>query len=275
MKVLSLRLAAVAVFFVSIAATTPGYSAGCQEGSFESWLEGVKTEAAEKGISQRAIAAGLSNVSFDRSVISHDRGQGVFRQTFEQFSSRMVNSYRLQKGGSLIRQYGATFNRIEQQFGVPAAIIVAIWGLETDFGANSGNFPTIRSLASLAYDCRRSDMFRAELLDALRLVERGDLSPGDMRGAWAGELGQTQFMPSSYLKFAVDFDGSGRRDLIRNVPDVLASTANYLKSYGWQKGAPWNPGSGNFNILLQWNKSQVYSKTVAYFATKLSEMTGK
>jgi lytic murein transglycosylase len=255
--------------------TTVQAAGGCQEGSFESWLEGVKTEAAAEGISQRAIASGLNGVSFDKSVISHDRGQGVFRQTFEQFSSRMVNSYRLQKGTSLIRQYSATFNRIEQQYGVPAAVIVAIWGLETDFGANSGNFPTIRSLATLAFDCRRSEMFRAELIDALRLVERGDLAPGEMRGAWAGELGQTQFMPSSYLKFAVDYDGNGRRDLIRNVPDVLASTANYLKSYGWQRDVSWAPGSPNFNVLLQWNKSQVYSKTVAYFATKLSEFGGK
>jgi lytic murein transglycosylase len=268
------RLAAVVVLFAGIATSLPTL-AGCQEGNFESWLESIKQDAAAQGISSRAITSGLSGVTFDRSVISHDRGQGVFRQTFEQFSGRMVNSYRLNKGASLIRQYGATFRRIEEQFGVPAPVIVAIWGLETDFGANSGNFPTIRSLATLAYDCRRSDMFRAELMDALRLVERGDLSPGEMRGAWAGELGQTQFMPSSYLKFAVDFDGSGRRDLIRNVPDVLASTANYLKSYGWQRNGPWTPGSPNFNVLLQWNKSQVYSKTVAYFATRLAETSNR
>jgi lytic murein transglycosylase len=274
MRFVGARLAAIAILAAGVMASLPAYS-GCQEGNFESWLETVKQEAAAEGISQHAITAGLNGVTFDRSVISHDRGQGVFRQTFEQFAGRMVNSYRLNKGGSLIRQYGGTFQRIEDQFGVPAPVIVAIWGLETDFGANSGNFPTIRSLATLAYDCRRSDMFHAELLDALRLVERGDLSPGEMRGAWAGELGQTQFMPSSYLKFAVDFDGSGRRDLIRNVPDVLASTANYLKSYGWQRNGPWTPGSANFNVLLQWNKSQVYSKTVAYFATRLAEMTDR
>jgi len=104
----------------------------------------------------------------------------------------------------------------------------------------------------------------------LRLVERGDLSPASMRGAWAGELGQTQFMPSSYIKFAVDFDGSGRRDLIHNVPDVLASTANYLKSYGWQRGGAWTPGSANFGVIQQWNKADVYSRTIAYFATRLS-----
>ena len=153
---------------------------------------------------------------------------------------------------------------------MPGPVIVAIWGLETDFGANNGNFGTLRALATLAYDCRRSERFRAALLDALRIVERGSMSPGAMRGAWAGEIGQTQFMPSSYLKYAVDFDGDGRPDLIRSVPDVLASTANYLKGYGWQQGAGWSPGQANFNVLLEWNNSQVYSKTVAYFAQRLA-----
>src|SRR5207237_8824991 len=104
---------------------------------------------------------------------------------------------------------------------------------------------------------------------ALTIVERGDLSVAEMRGAWAGELGQTQFLPSSYVKFAVDFDGNGRRDLIRSVPDALASTANYLKGYGWERGQPWTEGTANFQVLLQWNSSQVYTKTVAYFAQQL------
>ncbi len=116
--------------------------------------------------------------------------------------------------------------------GYPAEVIVAIWGLETDFGAGNGNFQTIRSLASLAYDCRRPDKFRGELLAALKIVDRGDMSPADMHGAWARVIGQTQFLPSSYLKFAVDYDGDGCCDLIHSVPDVLASTANYLKGYG-------------------------------------------
>jgi membrane-bound lytic murein transglycosylase B len=132
-----------------------------------------------------------------------------------------------------------------------------------------GKFPTFRSLASLAYDCRRSALFQAELLDALRIVERGDMTPGEMRGAWAGEIGQTQFMPSSYFKYALDFDSNGRRDLIRSVPDALASTANYLKSHGWRRGEPWAHGSPNFEVLLRWNESQVYSRTLAYFAEKL------
>jgi lytic murein transglycosylase len=168
-----------------------------------------------------------------------------------------------------MQQYGSLLSRIEQQYGVPGGVLVAIWGLETDFGAGNGNFATIRSLASLAYDCRRPDKFRSELIAALQIVNRGDMNAADMHGAWAGEIGQTQFLPSSYLKFAVDFDGNGRRDLIHSVPDVLASTANYLKGYGWHSGQPWGEGTANFQVLLQWNASQVYTETVAYFAEQL------
>src|SRR5260370_28913013 len=146
----------------------------------------------------------------------------------------------------MMKQYGSVLARIEQTYGVPGEVLVGIWGLETDFGANNGKFPTMRSLATLAFDCRRSDMFKAELMDALRIVDRGDLAPQEMRGAWAGEIGQTQFMPSSYIKYAVDFDGNGRRDLLRSAPDVLASTANFLASYGWQRGQALEPGTANF-----------------------------
>jgi membrane-bound lytic murein transglycosylase B len=147
---------------------------------------------------------------------------------------------------------------------------VAIWGLETDFGAVRGNLPVIRSVATLAFDCRRTEFFQAHLFDALRIVDRGDLTPAEMRGAWAGEMGQTQFMPSSYIKYAVDFDGDGRADLLRSPADVLASTANYLKGHGWVRGGDWQPGSPNFEAIRAWNKSQVYSRTIAYFATKLA-----
>jgi membrane-bound lytic murein transglycosylase B len=149
---------------------------------------------------------------------------------------------------------------------------VAIWGLETDFGVNIGKFPTLRALATLAHDCRRSELFKAELMDALRIVERGDIAPQDLRGAWAGEIGQTQFMPSSYIKFAVDFDGNGRRDLLRSAPDVLASTANFLANHGWQRGKDWEPGSANFAAIKAWNKSEVYARTIAHFATQLSRV---
>ena len=259
--------------FLVIAALTlpaaPAQSASCGAGSFASWLDDFRTEAAAAGISQAAIASGLNGLTLDQAVLSRDRAQRVFSQSFEEFSGRMVPP-RLTRGANMMKQYGSVLGRIEQSYGVPGEVLVAIWGLETDFGVNIGKFPTLRSLATLAYDCRRSEMFRAELMDALRIVERGDIAPSEMRGAWAGEIGQTQFMPSSYLKFAIDFDGNGRRDLLRSAPDVLASTANYLASYGWKRGEGWDPGSANFAVIQQWNKSEVYAKTIGYFATQLS-----
>ena len=250
---------------------TAAFAAPCGVGSFQTWLDDFKAEAAAKGISQAAITSGLNGVTLDQGVLSRDRSQKVFSQSFEEFSGRMVPP-RLTRGANMMKQYGSVLSRIEQSYGVPGEILVAIWGLETDFGVNIGKFPTMRSLATLAYDCRRSEMFRGELLDALRIIERGDLAPSEMRGAWAGEIGQTQFMPSSYIKFAVDFDANGRRDLLRSAPDVLASTANFLASYGWQRGKDWEPGSANFAVLQQWNKSEVYAKTVGYFASQLAHM---
>jgi len=260
---------ASAVLAAPLGASAAG-AASCG-GDYRTWLANFERDAAAAGISQRTIQSSLRGVTPDPRVLALDHGQGVFRQSFAQFSGRMVNAYRLRRGAELMRRYRPVFNRIEQRYGVPAPVITAIWGLETDFGAVTGKFPTIRSLVTLAFNCRRAAEFRGELIDALRIVDRGDMAPSQMHGAWAGEIGQTQFLPSSYLKFAVDFDGRGRRDLIRDVPDVLASTANYLKSYGWQRGAGWNPGQPNFAVIQQWNKADVYSRTIAYFATRLAQ----
>jgi lytic murein transglycosylase len=260
---------ALALSAVLAMPAAPALAAACGTGSFQAWLDDFKNEAAAKGISQPAITSGLNGVTLDQTVLSRDRSQRVFSQSFEEFSGRMVPP-RLARGSNLMKQYGSVLGRIEQSYGVPGEVLVAIWGLETDFGVNIGKFPTLRSLATLAYDCRRSEEFRGQLMDALRIIERGDLSPPEMRGAWAGEIGQTQFMPSSYLKFAVDFDGNGRRDLLHSAPDVLASTANYLASYGWQRGKDWEPGSANFGVIQQWNKSEVYARTIAYFASQLA-----
>jgi len=281
MRFPGIRSAAVVIALsaasVAMAAAPGGGSAAPETGTvscggnFASWLANVKQEAAANGISQRTIQSSLGNITPDPRVIARDHGQGAFRQSFAQFSGRMVNAYRLRRGGELMRRYKPLFDRIEQRYGVPAPVLTAIWGLETDFGAVTGNFPTIRSLVTLAFNCRRAPRFRKELLDALRIVDRGDMAPSQMHGAWAGEIGQTQFLPSSYLKYAVDFDGRGRRDLIRDVPDVLASTANYLKSYGWRRGAGWEPGQPNFAVIQAWNKADVYSRTIAYFATRLAQ----
>ena len=274
MKRMQSRFFSAAVLALGLGATcASAFAAPCQRaGSFEGWLQQLKQDAAVSGVTPHGLAV-LNGVTPDPRVVARDRGQGVFHQSFEQFSGRMVNKYRVSRGAGLLRQYAGLFSRIENQFGVPGPVLVAIWGLETDFGAGNGNFPTIRSLVTLAYDCRRSAMFRAELIDALRLVDRGDLSPDEMQGAWAGELGQTQFMPSSYVKFAVDYGGG--RNLIRSVADAMASTANFLKSYGWQRSRPWGPGTGNFGVIQQWNKSDVYSRTIAYFADRLATETGQ
>src|SRR5258706_1044303 len=264
-----LFLRALTLSAVLVIPGTAALAASCGTGNFGAWLDDFKNEAADKVIYQSAIASGLAGVTLDQAVLSRDRSQRVFNQSFEEFSGRMVPP-RLARGANLMKQYGSVLGRIEQSYGVPGEVLVAIWGLETDFGANIGKFPTLRSLATLAYDCRRSETFRAELMDALRIVERGDLAPTEMRGAWAGEIGQTQFMPSSYVKFAVDFDGNGRRDLLRSVPDVLASTANYLASYGCESGKELEPRGANFAVLQQWNKSEVYSKTIAHFASQLA-----
>jgi lytic murein transglycosylase len=265
-RALSLALAS-ALFCLMLAG--PSRAASCG-GDFDTWLADFKREAASQGLSQRAIGAALEGVTVDPAVLSRDRGQRVFSQTFEQFSGRMISADRMRRGGALLARHAAVFARIERQFGVPGPVLTAIWGLETDYGVNQGRFSIIRSVATLAHDCRRTDKFRAELFDVLRIVDRGDMTPAELRGDWAGEIGQTQFLPSSYVKFAVDFDGNGKRDLIHSAPDALASTANYLKSYGWRRGEPWGEGSGNFNVLLEWNKARVYAKTIAAFAERLA-----
>ncbi|HET8920488.1 MAG TPA: lytic murein transglycosylase [Xanthobacteraceae bacterium] len=208
-------------------------------GPYDKWLAAFEREAMAAGISQQAIAAAAPYLTYDQRIVNIDRGQRVFTQTFLEFSDRMAAAYRIQRGAALIKTYAPVFGKIDAQFGVPAPVIVSFWALESDFGANMGNYRTLSALASLAYDCRRADRFRAQLFDALRLIQRGDLRPSDMVGSWAGELGQTQMMPSEYYQYAVDYDGDGARNLLRSAPDVLASTANYLVGLGWRRGEPW------------------------------------
>jgi lytic murein transglycosylase len=227
---------AAALFAASAAAA----ATDCRtSGSFEAWLARFKGEAVAQGISRGAIDAAAPYLVYDQRIVNIDRGQRIFAQSFIEFSGKMLPAYRLQQGSTEIKKYAAIFDRAEKQYGVPAAVITAFWGLESDFGTNMGRDHAIRSLTTLAYDCRRAEMFRGHLFDALRLIERGDLIPAEMLGSWAGELGQTQMMPSEYLKYAVDYDGDGKRNLLRSVPDVIGSTANYLVSLGWKRGEPW------------------------------------
>ncbi|MBI5264773.1 MAG: lytic murein transglycosylase [Bradyrhizobium sp.] len=216
-------------------------AASCHNGaSFDRFLADLKQQAVAAGVSQRAIAQASPYLLYDQGIVNRDRGQRVFGQIFSEFAGRMAAPYRMQQGQARIKTYAAAFARAEKEYGVPPAVIAAFWGLESDFGANMGNLPTLKSLVSLAYDCRRSEMFANETIAALKIIDRGDLSPEEMVGSWAGELGQTQFLPAHYVNYAVDFDGDGRRDLLRSAPDVIGSTANYIATgLKWRRGEPW------------------------------------
>jgi len=267
-------LCAGAAALLMLAAATPALAADCgnDASGFDAWLARFKTKAAAQGIPPNVISSSLAGVSYDPTVIRLDRSQRSFKLSFEQFYARRVGPALIRRGQTLMRTHQATLDRIEKRFGVPAPILISIWGLETNYGADSsGKYSIVRSLATLSYDCRRSDFFTAHLLDALRIVARGDLSLAQMRGGWAGEIGHTQFMPSGYYKYAVDFDSDGRRDLERSVADMLASTANYLKGHGWQAGQGWAPGSANYAVIREWNKAEVYQRTIATMATTLAQ----
>jgi lytic murein transglycosylase len=222
-------------------ATASPRAAACHNGlSFGRFLAELKQKAVAAGVSQRAIAEASPGLVYDQGMVNRDRGQRVFGQVFTEFAGRMAAPYRMQQGQERIRTYQAAFARAEKEYGVPPAVIAAFWGLESDFGANMGNLPTLRSLVSLAYDCRRSEMFEGETIAALKIIDRGDLEPDEMVGSWAGELGQTQFLPTHYFNYAVDYDGDGRRNLLRSPADVIGSTANYIANgLNWRRGEPW------------------------------------
>ena len=249
---------------------SPAGAAQCG-GSFEGFIAAISREAAAAGVSRATIDMAFAGVHQDQAVLAFDhRQRGTFRKSFEHYVATRVSAGRIKRGTQMLQRHANLFARIERQYGVPAAVIVAIWGLETDFGSGDmGKLPTFRVLATMAHDCRRTELFQRELLAALRILQRGDLDLAEMNGAYAGELGQTQFLPSSYVRFAVDYDGNGHADLLRSVPDVLASTANFLKSFGWKAGQPWHEGSANFDVLREWNQALVYRKTIAYFADRL------
>ena len=251
--------------------SSPALAAKCGNSAagFNNWLSQFKKQAAARGISQNTLKRAFRGVSYDKRVIRLDRGQHSFKLSFAQFYKRRAAGL-VGLARRKLKQNAGLLRRIEKRYGVPGPVLVSIWGLETGFGANSGRMNVIRSLATLSYDCRRSAFFTKNLLAALKIIQRGDMSPAQMRGAWAGELGQTQFLATSYLRFAVDFDGNGRRDLVRSKADVLASTANYLRGHGWKRGGGWGPGSHNHNVLRQWNKAGVYRKTIAKMASVIA-----
>lgn len=253
-----------------LASAVPAGAAQCG-GDFNAFIATMSKEAQAAGVSHGVIDQAFAGVGIDQGVLAFDRRQrATFRKSFEEYASTRVTAGRIKTGKTMLLRHGSLLSRVEQRFGVPAEILVAIWGLESDFGVGDmGKLPVIRTIATMAHDCRRTDLFQRELIAALQILQRGDLPLRDLIGAYAGEIGQTQFLPSSYIKYGVDFDGNGHVDLRHSVPDVLASTANLLKTSGWKTGAPYGEGSANFEAMREWNRSEVYRKTIGYFADKL------
>jgi lytic murein transglycosylase len=260
----------LAILFSAVVASTPAFAARCG-GDFNTFVAAMSQEAAASGVSQAVISQAFGGITVDQAVLNFDRRQRyTFNKTFEQYVSTRVGPGRINGGRAMLQRNAALLSSIEAKFGVPRQILVAIWGLETDFGkGDMGKLPVIRTLTTLAHDCRRTELFQGELLAALKIVQRGDLPLRDLIGAFAGEIGQTQFLPSSYIKYGVDFDGDGRVDLRHDVADVLASTANLLHTNGFKMGAPYGEGSANFEAMHEWNHALIYRKTIAYFADQL------
>ena len=265
-----MRRFCLAILFSMVVATGPAFAARCG-GDFNTFVSAMSQEAAAAGVSQGVISQAFGGVTQDQAVLNFDRRQRyTFNKSFEQYVSTRVGSGRINTGRAMLQRNAALLSQIEAKYGVPRQIIVAIWGLETDFGhGDMGKQPVIRTLATLAHDCRRTELFQGELLAALKILQRGDLPLREMIGAGAGEIGQTQFLPSSYIKYGVDFDGDGRVDLRHDVADVLASTANLLHTNGFKMGAPYGEGSANFEAMHEWNHALIYRKTIAYFADQL------
>lgn len=212
----------------------------CQNtGSFDRWLADFRKKAKADGISDRTISRVLDGMTLDPGVISRDRKQGFFAQGFISFQKRLATPNRVSSSKRKIAANKVHFDRAERDYGIPPEVITGFWALESDFGAGMGKLNVLRSLATLAYDCRRGEMFTEELKAALKIIDRGDLEPEEMIGSWAGELGQTQFLPTRYFEFAIDYDGDKHPNLFKSDPDIIGSTANYMKYLGWKAGQPW------------------------------------
>ncbi len=217
----------------------PGFASARQDQPFSVWLTGLRQDAVRRGISARTLDEALTNLEPNPRVIDLDRNQSDVKASYFAYMRKRLTGDKIARAQAAFEANKVQLLSAQSAHGVPAEVIVGIWGMETDFGGFSGNLPVIQSLASLAYDGRRSAMFREELIAALTIVDKGDASLEQMRGSWAGAFGQSQFMPSSYLRYAVDGDGSGNRDIWKSLPDVFGSIGNYLKQVGWNKNASW------------------------------------
>lgn len=277
MRITSVPLIISALFIVAIPeysfSTSSNYSSskfcGKQASGFDQWKKAFKEMALGQGISKDVLDEALDGVTYNSRVTRLDRNQKSFKLSFDQFMKKRGADYIVSQGRKLKARNRSLFRRIQDKYGVPPGILLAIWGMESSFGNLTGRMSAIRSLATLAYDCRRSAFFTRELLAALKIIQNGDMRPSQLIGAWAGEIGQTQFLASNYLKYAVDFDGDGRRDLIKSKADAMASTANFLVAHGWRAGRGYQPGQSNYRAIKEWNYAKVYQRALATIAKQI------
>jgi membrane-bound lytic murein transglycosylase B len=262
-------------------------TAAAAPGSFQTFLAGLRTDARRAGISPATLDRAFAGLQPNQKVLDRDRHQPEFTMTWAQYRALLITDQRITNGRVAYQQNRQLFGRVQDRFGVDPGVILGIWGLESSFGTGMGDFHVIEALATLAWEGRRASFFRGELMAALHILDHGDVTPAHMLGSYAGAMGQPQFMPSSYLRYAVDFEGNGKRDIWASKPDVLASIANYLEQSGWQGGQPWGrqlaapqPGvqgkvlqpdgaSGetfvvypNFNAIRRYNPSDYYALAV-------------
>lgn len=229
---------ALAMFSLSLS-PPPAAANPAATPDFTVWLDEFKREALTRGISQATLDAALAGVEPIARVVELDQRQPEFVDTFLNYLDRRVSPRRIEQGREKLREQQALLEDVQRQYGVPATILVAFWGLETNYGGYTGNLSTPAALATLAFDPRRAAFFRGELFNALRILDQGHIAAADMKGSWAGAMGQMQFMPSTFLAYAVDGDGDGRKDIWRSLPDAFHSAGNYLRRAGWRAGEPW------------------------------------
>lgn len=250
------RLASVALAaLIGLGGVAQAADCGNSAKGFDGFIKQFRKEAAAAGVGARGLSA-LDGVQYQPAIIKKDRSQSVFSMNFLDFQKRMVSAYRIKEGKAILERNKKMFDAIQKKYGVPGEVLIAFWAFETDFGKNMGDFETIPSLATLAWDCRRPEKFREQLIGALKLYDNGDLELADMRGAWAGEIGHTQFLPKEYFETAVDFDGDGHRNLKKSIPDAMASGAALLVKHGWQANQPWMD-EVSVPAELPWEKADI------------------
>ncbi|MEM1006014.1 MAG: lytic murein transglycosylase, partial [Pseudomonadota bacterium] len=261
---------------------------------WDAWVAGFKGRAASQGITQTTVNRAFQGAGYLPEVIERDRNQVEFKRSLEDYLAIAASDDRINTGKQMLQRYDGTLSRIEAQYGVDKEVIVAVWGLESRYGARRGDVQVVSAVSTLAYDGRRGAFFEKQLVAALRIIQEGDTSPGNMTGSWAGAMGHTQFIPTSYLAYAVDFTGDGRRDIWSDDPtDSLASTAAYLARAGWVRGQPWGGEVGsvsgnpvavlqpqtpgpriavfrNFQVIKRYNNSDSYAIGVGHLSDRIA-----